>query len=286
MVQGLAPVRVGEGLLGLQAQAVARHHPADALHDAGPNEMRASDDRQERLASARRHGREHVGDARRLSGCDGGHEAEHLTLMRAQRASRKGLMQSAYPDRAYRINSAATPTVPATSACRGSVVSAVVRLCWAKARQAQSPSERRTLRGAERSSPAASAWARSSATTSRSSSRKSASASFPSSPRSTSLAITSARFAALIDASGRTRSTRSAPGSSNKRQSKAEASRTCPTLLTIRLRPTLRHQLIRHVALAGCEGAELGLNAAQGGAGWADPQLIAVQLHEHGIAFR
>src|SRR4051812_33204985 len=284
MVQGLAPVRVGEGLLGLQAQAVARHHPADALHDAGPNEMRASDDRQERLASARRHGREHVGDARRLSGCDGGHEAEHLTLMRAQRASRKGLMQSAYPDRAYRINSAATPTVPATSACRGSVVSAVVRLCWAKARQAQSPSERRTLRGAERSSPAASAWARSSATTFRSSSRKSASASFPSSPRSTtSLAMTSARFAALINASGSARSTRSAPGSSNKRQSKAEASRMCPPLLTIRLRPTFRHQLIRHEALAGCEGAELGLNPAQG---WADPQLIAVQFHEHGITFR
>ena len=36
MVQSLAPVRVGEGLLGLQAQAVARHHPADALDNAGP----------------------------------------------------------------------------------------------------------------------------------------------------------------------------------------------------------------------------------------------------------
>ena len=35
-------------------------------------------------------GREHVGDARRLSGGEGGHEAEHLTLMRAQRASGEG----------------------------------------------------------------------------------------------------------------------------------------------------------------------------------------------------
>src|SRR3954469_7474453 len=34
MVQGLAPVWVGKGLLGLKAQAVARHHPADALDDA------------------------------------------------------------------------------------------------------------------------------------------------------------------------------------------------------------------------------------------------------------
>ena len=42
--------------------------------------------------------------------------------------------------------------------------------------------------------------------------------------------ITSARFAALINASGSTRSTRSAPGSSNRRQSRAEASRTCPPL--------------------------------------------------------
>src|SRR3954467_8638738 len=85
---------------------------------------------------------------------------------------------------------------------------------------------------------------------------------------------------------GSARSTRSAPGSSNKRQSKAEASRTCPPLLTIRIRPTLHHQLIRHVALAWCEGAELGLNAAQSRTGWADPQLIAVQFHEHGVAFR
>src|SRR3954470_24661719 len=195
-------------------------------------------------------------------------------------------MQSAYPDGVYRINSTVTPTVPATSACRGSVVSVDAPLCWARARQAQSPSERRTLRGAERSSPAALAWARSSATTSRSSSRKSASASFPSRPRSTSFAITSARFAALITASGSARSTRSAPGSSNNRQSKAEASRTCPPLLTIRLRPTLRNQLVRHVTLVWCEGAELGLDAAQGGAGRADPQLIAVQFHEHGVTFR
>ena len=47
-----APGRIGEGFLGLQAQAVTRHHPADPVDDAGRDQPRGGDHRQQRLAAA------------------------------------------------------------------------------------------------------------------------------------------------------------------------------------------------------------------------------------------
>ena len=85
-----APGRVGERLLGLQAQAVARHHPADALDDPGGEQGVGGDHRQQRLAAARRHRSQDIGDLRRLAGRDGANDGGDLGLMGAQRAGSLG----------------------------------------------------------------------------------------------------------------------------------------------------------------------------------------------------
>ena len=60
VAEGGAPGRVGEGLLRLQAKAVARDDPADALDHAGSDEPGGGDDRQQALAAARGHRGEDV----------------------------------------------------------------------------------------------------------------------------------------------------------------------------------------------------------------------------------
>ncbi len=88
--QGVAerrlPARIGEGLLGLQAKAVARHHPDHPIDRAGGDQGRGGDDGQQRLAAARRHGGEDVAHAVELTSSDGLHEAGDLGLMGAERA--------------------------------------------------------------------------------------------------------------------------------------------------------------------------------------------------------
>ena len=79
-----APGRVGEGLLGLQAQSVARHHPADPLDNAGCDQPRGGDHRQQRLAAARGDGGEDIAGLR-PAGDDGLDHAGKLLLMGAQR---------------------------------------------------------------------------------------------------------------------------------------------------------------------------------------------------------
>jgi hypothetical protein len=60
MPQGRAPGRIGEGLLGLQPQAVARHHPADPVDNPGRDQLGGGDHRQQRLAATRGDGGEDV----------------------------------------------------------------------------------------------------------------------------------------------------------------------------------------------------------------------------------
>ena len=85
MAQGGAPGRVGEGLLGLQTQAVARHDPADAIDQAGLHQPGGSHDGKQRLASAWSDGGEDVTHVR-LPGSNGRHDAGELALVGAERA--------------------------------------------------------------------------------------------------------------------------------------------------------------------------------------------------------
>ncbi len=86
MVQRVAPHRVGEGLLGLLAQAIARHHPTDPVDDVRREEASGGDDRKQRLAAAGRHRGQDVGNLVRLTGNDGLHDRGDLGLVGAQAA--------------------------------------------------------------------------------------------------------------------------------------------------------------------------------------------------------
>ena len=74
--QGLPPGRVGEDLLGLQPQAVARHHPADPLADAGGDQRLRRQYRQQRLATTWGDRGEDVTHLARLAGGDGTDDAQ------------------------------------------------------------------------------------------------------------------------------------------------------------------------------------------------------------------
>ncbi len=80
-----APGRVSERFLGLLAQAVARHHPADALNQTGREQGVGGDHRQQRFAAAGGDGGEDVGDLGRLSVGDGVHDGGGLGLVGAER---------------------------------------------------------------------------------------------------------------------------------------------------------------------------------------------------------
>ncbi len=84
MPESTAPERVGEGFLGLEAQAVARDDPADALDLTGFDQAGSSDDWKERLAPARRHSGEDIGDGRGLAGRNCADEIGKSTLVGAQ----------------------------------------------------------------------------------------------------------------------------------------------------------------------------------------------------------
>ncbi|GAV33985.1 hypothetical protein ROTAS13_01645 [Roseomonas sp. TAS13] len=83
------PEGIGEGLLGLQAQAVARHHPADPLHDPGCDEAAGGNDRQERLTPAGRYGGQDVACLRLAVGDCLHHPGEAL-LVGAEPAGHSG----------------------------------------------------------------------------------------------------------------------------------------------------------------------------------------------------
>ncbi len=88
--QGMAerhpPAGVGEGFLGLQAQAVARHYPDHPIHRVGGDEGRGGDHRQQALAPARGDGGEDVAHALELARRDGLDEPGDLGLVGAERA--------------------------------------------------------------------------------------------------------------------------------------------------------------------------------------------------------
>ena len=86
MSERRAPARVGEGLLGLEAQAIARHHPHHALHRAIGDQGGGGDDGQQALAAAGRHGGEDVAQAIELIPGYGLHEPGDLGLVGAERA--------------------------------------------------------------------------------------------------------------------------------------------------------------------------------------------------------
>src|SRR3954447_17015390 len=86
MSQRGPPGRIGEGLLGLQSQAVARDHPADPFADAGADQRLGGEDRQQRLAAAGCDGSEDVTQLGRLASRDGANDCKKLTLMAAQRS--------------------------------------------------------------------------------------------------------------------------------------------------------------------------------------------------------
>ena len=86
MAERLPPPWIGEGLLGLKAQAVARHHPDHAIDRSGRDQPRRGDDGQEALATARGDGGEDVANAREFARRDGLDEAGDLGLMDSKRA--------------------------------------------------------------------------------------------------------------------------------------------------------------------------------------------------------
>jgi hypothetical protein len=85
MAEGLAPGGVGEGLLGLKAEAVARHHPADPLAEPGADQRIRGEDRQQRLAAARRDRGEDVAQPAGLARGDGLDDGEELALVAPER---------------------------------------------------------------------------------------------------------------------------------------------------------------------------------------------------------
>ena len=86
MPQGGTPGRIGEGLLGLQAQAVAGHHPAHPLDNPGRDQSRRGDHRQQRLAAAWGDGGQDVARIR-LAGDHGLDDTRKLSLVGPERAS-------------------------------------------------------------------------------------------------------------------------------------------------------------------------------------------------------
>ena len=88
MRQGRAPGRIGERLLGLQPQAVARHHPAHPLHQAGGDQPGGRDHRQQRFAATRRHSGQDVAHLR-LTAHNGGGDLVEETLVRAKRTGQQ-----------------------------------------------------------------------------------------------------------------------------------------------------------------------------------------------------
>jgi hypothetical protein len=62
---GAAPRRIGERLLGLQTQALARHDPAHPVNNAGCDQAGGGNDGEQALAAAGRHGGQDVADRRR-----------------------------------------------------------------------------------------------------------------------------------------------------------------------------------------------------------------------------
>ena len=95
---GGSPGRVGEGLLGLQAQAAARHHPAYGVNGPGRQQRMSLDHRQQRLAAARLDGGEDVGDLR-LASRDGAEDGGDLGLVGAQLAGARGAKTNGFPTR-------------------------------------------------------------------------------------------------------------------------------------------------------------------------------------------
>jgi hypothetical protein len=89
VAQRLTPVRVGEGFLGLEPQAVAWHDPADAVNDAGGNQAACRDHRQQRLATAWGDRGEDIARLRLVCGDRLNHAREAL-LMRAKGAGHSG----------------------------------------------------------------------------------------------------------------------------------------------------------------------------------------------------
>ena len=82
--QRRAPVWVGEGLLGLQAQAVARHDPDHPLDEPCSGQGMGGQHRQQRLAAARRHRGQDVAHVRARR--DRLRNGKKLALVRAERA--------------------------------------------------------------------------------------------------------------------------------------------------------------------------------------------------------
>jgi hypothetical protein len=80
-----APNRIRKGFLGLEAQAVARHDPADPLDGCRGDQAGGGKDGEEGLASPRRHGRQDVGDAARLAARDRRDEVRKSALVGSQR---------------------------------------------------------------------------------------------------------------------------------------------------------------------------------------------------------
>ena len=87
-----APDRVAERLLRLQAQAVARHDPAHALHHTGGDQPRCRDHRQQRLATAWRDRGEDV-TCLGLAGRDGGDDHVEKVLVRAKRTGQRSVIR-------------------------------------------------------------------------------------------------------------------------------------------------------------------------------------------------
>ena len=112
MAERVAPARIGEGLLGLQAQAVARHHPDHPLDRAGGDQGRGGDDGQQALAPARGDGGEDVAHAVELARRDRPHEPGDLGLVGTERT----VLGQARP----RMRGRTRPYGPAAPRCESS----------------------------------------------------------------------------------------------------------------------------------------------------------------------
>ena len=80
---GAAPRRIGERLLRLQTQALARHDPAHPVNNAGRDQASGGNDGKQALAAAGRHGGQDVAD-RRLAGGDGADDSVERLLVGSQ----------------------------------------------------------------------------------------------------------------------------------------------------------------------------------------------------------